>query len=234
MSIMPTPFDPRLLKRMFPTLLLVLCVVGSALPAHAKNHLWRFTEFFSNADGTIQFVEMQECCDSDVETQMSSTSITSNASTYDFPNDLSGLTARRWILIATAGFAALPGAPTPDYIMPDGFFDPAGDTLRYRGVTDMVVLAPDALPLDGVNGLDRDITTGDLSVAVNSPINFAGDTGSVTIPVPVPIGGPWLGAVFVLLAGASIRRYVAGGSRSRAATSSGVGEPASLKPARRP
>jgi hypothetical protein len=28
-------------------------------PAPAFFHLWRFTEFFSNADGTVQFIELQ-------------------------------------------------------------------------------------------------------------------------------------------------------------------------------
>src|SRR5215471_10323272 len=92
-----------------------------ASPAHAKNHLWRFTEVFSNASGTIQFIEMQECCGADEETQMGSTSITSNAATYNFPNNLSGPTGHRWIVIATQGFAQTPGAFPPDYIMPDGF-----------------------------------------------------------------------------------------------------------------
>ena len=69
------------------------------------------------------------------------TSIVCNAHTYPFPNNLVGPTAHRWILIATQSFAALPGAPTPDYIIPEHFFDPTGDTLRYRFGTDIVMLA---------------------------------------------------------------------------------------------
>ena len=130
-----------------------LLVLALAWPCQAKNHLWRFTEFFSTPDGTVQFVEMQECCGSDAETNMAATFIASNANTYDFPNDLPGPTAFRWILIATQDFADLPGAPTPDYIIPDGFFDPTGDTLRYRGTTDLVELEPGALPVDGSHSL---------------------------------------------------------------------------------
>jgi hypothetical protein len=40
-------------------------------------------------------------------------------------------------VIATQGLAQLPGAHAPDY-MPAGFFNPAGGTLRHRGVTDMM------------------------------------------------------------------------------------------------
>ena len=168
---------------------LFVILLGSAQPGYAKNHLWRFTEFFSNADGTIQFIEMQECCGSNAEVKMASTSIESDSASFAFPNDLPGPTAFHWILIATQDFAALPGAPSPDYIMPDAFFDPAGDTLRYRGMTDLVVLTPGSLPVDGVNALDRNLTTGDLTVAINSPINFAGESGSVGLPVAVPMVG---------------------------------------------
>src|SRR5262245_17766059 len=90
-----------------------LFALAAALPCEAKNHLWKFTEFFSNGDGTIQFIEMQECCGSSVETQMASTVIETDAHTLQFPNDLTGSTAHRWILIATPRFKNLPGAPTP-------------------------------------------------------------------------------------------------------------------------
>ena len=172
-----------------------LLVLAFALPCQAKNHLWRFTEFFSNADGTIQFIEMQECCGSDAEVQMSATSMVSNSHTFPFPNNLPGPTAHRWIIIATQGFAALPGAPTPDYIMPNRFFEPTGDTLRYRGTTDVVPIAPGALPLDGRSSLDRNLTTGQLSVIINNPINFAGVEGSVTVPPGIPIAAPLLFAI---------------------------------------
>jgi len=165
-----------------------LLVLAIALPCHAKNHQWKFTEFFSSLDGTIQFIEMQECCGNTAETQMSTTVIESNTQTYAFPNNLVGNTAHRWLLIATQRFANLPGAPAPDYIIPEHFFHPHGDTLRYRFGTDIVVLQPGALPVDGRHSLERDLTTGALTVIVNTPINFANIAGSVTIPPGVPIG----------------------------------------------
>jgi len=180
-----------------------------ASTAHAKNHLWRFTEVFSNAAGTIQFIEMQECCGADEETEMGSTSITSNAATYNFPNDLPVPTAHRWIVIATQGYAHLPGAPAPDYIMPDGFFNPAGDTLRYRGVTDMIQFAAGQLPTNGVNSLQRDLQTGMTTVGVNNPINFAGQSGTIngattTVPaaarlvlIPMAIALIGIGVVYL-------------------------------------
>jgi hypothetical protein len=161
-----------------------------ASTAHAKNHLWRFTEVFSNAAGTIQFIEMQECCGADEETQMGSTSITSNSATYNFPNDLSGPTGHRWLLVATQGFAHLPGAPAPDYIMPNGFFNPAGDVLRYRGVTDMIQFAAGELPTDGIDSIQRNLQTGVTTVGANSPIDFAGQSGTVNAATVVPAAAP--------------------------------------------
>jgi hypothetical protein len=194
-----------------------------AVPCQAKNHLWKFTEFFSNSDGTIQFIEMQECCGSDVETQMANTRIESNTHVFPFPNHLSGPTAHRWIIIATQGFAALPGAPTPDYIMPDRFFEPSGDTLRYRFGTDIVTLQTGQLPLDGVHSIDRDLGTNQLSVIVNNPINFAGDEGSVTAPPGIPVATPllwWLGAGGLAAVGvARLRRRARPGVHAPSAAS---------------
>src|SRR5262245_54709555 len=163
-----------------------LFALAAALPCHAKNHLWKFTEFFSNSDGTIQFIEMQECCGSDVETQMASTRIESNGHVYPFANNLVVPTAHRWILIATLRFAQLQGAPPPDYSVPAHFFHPGGDTLRYRFGTDIVVIPAGALPLDGIHSLDRDLTSGALTVIVNNPINFANQAGSVVVAPGIP------------------------------------------------
>ncbi len=164
-------------------------------PALAKAHLWRFDEIFSNADGSIQFIELVECCGSSEETNMDTVSMYSNANTYDFPNDLVGDTAFKWVLIATQSFADLPGAPTPDYIMPPHFFDPNGDTLVYRTI-DTVVIPAGALPTDGVHSIDRD-----LNVQTNNPQNFAGDVGSVIAYAQVPGLSPaWLGGLCAALA----------------------------------
>jgi hypothetical protein len=74
-----------------------------------------------------------------------------------------------------------------------------------------VELLPDALPLDGRHSLDRSLATGELSVIVNSPINFAGEEGSVTVAGPVPTGAPWmwpvLGGVLAAIGLHRLRRH---------------------------
>lgn len=177
----------------------------SAGGAHAKAHLWRISEIFSNADGTIQFIELNECCGSAGEILLTNASLTSNANTYQFPNNLDFFpgTAFGWLLIATADFAALPNAPTPDYIIPDNFFDPSGDTVTYVGGADAAVLAPGALPTDGLHSFVRDIETGVLTIEVNSPRNYPGDSGSVVPPAPVATGAPWLLVGLMMVAGSA-------------------------------
>ncbi len=183
------------------TLPVVAAAALAPTGAAAKSHLWRFTEFFSNADGSVQFVEMVECCGSSEETQFKGFPLTSNANTYVFPNNLVGDTAHRWVLIATQAFAELPGAPTPDFIVPEEFFDPAGDVLTYR-THDQVVIPANAMPVDGVHSVDRSMI-----VQVNDPINFAGETGSVDAGVGVPgLGAAALALLAAGLAAAGVAR----------------------------
>ena len=163
--------------------LLALCFAFAVLPepAFAKAHLWKFTEVFSNADGSVQFIEMFVFDPAGTaETQLAGFPLESNANTFIFPNNLPNEnTFHTWILIATPAFAALPGAPTPDYVIPPGFFDPAGDELRYRTMLDILPLPAGAVPVDGIHSYLRDGTT-----AVNSPTNFAGVEGSIDVSRP--------------------------------------------------
>lgn len=161
--------------------------------SHAKSHCWKFTEFFSSADGSIQFIEWQEACtppgEGEWQTQNQPVESDSDLFLLDKNLDDTANTANTWMLAATPGFAALPGAPPPDFLMPEGFLDPGGDTIRYRTTFDIVTLAPGLLPTDGVTSVHRDPETGELTTGPNDPINFAGDVGFVTLP-SVPGLGP--------------------------------------------
>ena len=108
----------------------LICVALSmpaAPPAQAAAHLWRIHEVFSSAGGGVQFIEMVECCGADNETFLGDKTILSDATgnQFIFPSNLpcTDCTANRHLLLATEAFAALPGAPTPDYIISDNFFD---------------------------------------------------------------------------------------------------------------
>ena len=104
----------------------------SGAPAWSGVHLWRLEEIFSNADGTIQFIEMATCCGSvGGETHLTNNVLSSNTQSFRFPADLTMATPNKHVLLATSGFAALPGAPAPDYIIVDNFFSTSSDTITF-------------------------------------------------------------------------------------------------------
>jgi len=160
----------------------VLCMLAAALafPASASFHTFALKQFYSNADGSIQFIVLTEVSGFDGQEFLKNRSITNTQGATQhavtFPNNLpSGLTANRSFLIATPGFAAL-GLVTPDYVMPAGFLFTNGGTVNYAGA-DQATYA--ALPTDGVNALYTDGTT-----RPNLATNFAGATATVTAGPP--------------------------------------------------
>lgn len=143
----------------------------------AGGHTWDVYEVFSNADGTIQFIELRETGGGATEngTGGKVVSSVSTGKTFMIPANVPGNTSLRYYLIATQSFADLPGAPTPDAILPPGslpfFFNVAGDQVKYGGFDTFTF---GAVPTDGIMSMNR---VG--GVAVNSPTNYAGQTGSV-------------------------------------------------------
>ena len=166
----------------------LVCFAINAQPAMASFHFWDITEIYSNADGTLQFIEWFTLSNS--QDLLAGHVVTTNANVYTFPNNLSNyFTAGDHFLMGTAGFAALPGAPPPDFIIPDGFIDTTGDTLRLRTspggtIYETFSFGAGELPTDGILSL---ICSGHFgsacavtATAVNSPTNFDGESGSVS------------------------------------------------------
>ena len=160
--------------------LLGLVLLLAPLSASAAFHLWDITEVYSNADGTVQFVELQTCatiptCNS--EQFISAHTITSNANVYTFPNDLPAGTANPHFLLATPAFASQPGAGTPDYTLPAAnFMSTVADTINWAGV-DSFTYNVGALPTDGFFSLNEPFGSNVRTTAANSPTNFAGQVG---------------------------------------------------------
>ena len=175
------------------TALAVVAGVLSAGPGFAGHHSWDFTEIFSNADGSVQFIEMD--CPSDNEAGLGAFTITAGSNTLNFVTNLpSTSTANTWVLIATSGFGSLTGGVVPDYVIPADFFATGGGTLNYASGADIWNYG--AVPTDGVNALLRNGST-----ATNSPTNFAGQTGSVDLTAQIPTLETW---GFILLVGAML------------------------------
>jgi hypothetical protein len=153
------------------------------IAARAAFHLWDISEVYSNASGSVQFVELFTNGSGQIFT--SGTQITSNGKTFSFPSNIATPpdTIGRHLLLATAGFGSLPGAVAPDFKIPSNFFSPSGDHIQYLGAVGDVTFGP--TPTNGVSSF---VFAGGFPLtATNSPTNYAGATGSLR-PSPEPSG----------------------------------------------
>jgi hypothetical protein len=160
--------------------------------AFAGAHTWRISEIFTNSTGTIQFVELF-CISGASENFVGGLQVTTGTNTFTFPGNLAGSTLNKRILLGTAAYAALPGAPTPDYTIPSNFFATGGGfTIRYNpgGNYDSNVVGAGIIPTNGINSLTWTTFNGGNTADTfvtnqpNSPQNFNGGTGSVVAGCP--------------------------------------------------
>lgn len=169
-------------------IVLGLFLLAWSSTALAVFHLWQINEVFSNADGTVQFIELVS--DDNDQQFLTGHSLTSSqgstSRSFVFQTDLPGSTRGRSMLIATTGFAAL-GLITPDYVIPNGFLFTTNGRVNFAGV-DSVSWA--ALPLDGRSSINRAGV-----IALSSPTNFAGNTASVALGGTGVLGTPVDGSV---------------------------------------
>jgi hypothetical protein len=157
---------------------LILCShAGIASPALASFHIIDIAEVYSNADGSVQFVEL--IAGFDFQTALAQTRIVAHNAdgsvstiVLDLSTNFLALDDGETVLIATASFQAVAGF-APDYIIPacarvsfpDGrviFQNDAGtqrvDSVAfgaYTGVNTGFGTPAVALPADGVNSLTR-------------------------------------------------------------------------------
>jgi len=160
-----------------------LALLACAPLAQAAFHLFRIEQLYSNADGSVQFVVLQESGGANGENQWDGLSLRATptggaARAFVFPNNIPSNTASRHVLVATPGFAAL-GLVAPDFTMPAGFLPTAGGTVSYAGVSQVTY---QSLPTDGTSAL---FATG--AVGQNVATNFAGQSASVTAGPPVAL-----------------------------------------------
>jgi len=141
---------------------------------------WQIEEFFTNADGTIQYIELSTVATAQDDLDGVSLEFISIAgnSTFEFDRDLEGDTANRSLLLATAGFEVVAGL-APDFVLPDGFMSIGGGILDYANGEDTVTYTAAQLPINGEQALNDA-----LSPIVPSPTNYAGEGGAIlSIPV---------------------------------------------------
>ena len=157
-------------------------ILGMGLEGRADFHDWTINEIYSNADGTVQFIELT--CANAGETFLRggrvSCSRGNQTNIFAFPDDLTGSTVDKRLLLATPGFGSLPGGVPPDFVIPTNFLFTSTGWVNYAGLD---ILAYTNLPANGTAALRR---TGNRFVVAtnNSPENFSGQIGFI---VPVRI-----------------------------------------------
>ena len=175
------------------TVAFACCLGLFTLPAKATFHLWKIDQVYSNASGSVQFIEFQQpSSEFDDERFVGGLTVTDSAlgHSFTFPANLPAApVANQRFLIATPGYAALKGVPAPDYTLgANDFFKTSGDTLTYAGGVDSLTFSGSQLPTDGVDALFRAYGASTFTTGKNAPTNFAGQTGSVSVPEPATVG----------------------------------------------
>lgn len=147
----------------------------------ASFHLWQISEIFSSADGAIQYIELRTTADG--QQLLNGVSLISTNATggshgsVQFSGNLSGSTANKTVLIATAGFASLTGL-TPDYLINSGFLPTGGGAINFGSGVSTLSYSAAQLPRNGVQSINAS-----LEPATASPVNFTGLTATLTAPV---------------------------------------------------
>jgi hypothetical protein len=188
--------------KLFRILAAVFLAFGGS--AHATFHLWQITQLYSNADGTVQYVELMAY--SSGQQYIAGHTITafqgSNSHTYTFPSNLNDDTAMmseggyygygmgmpssfKSMLLATRGFADL-NVVTPDFIIPDGFLFTTNGRVDWSSGPTYDSLSYAALPTDGTNAMFRSGMA-----LMNSPLNFDGFSGIVVAPATANYTDLW-------------------------------------------
>jgi hypothetical protein len=150
--------------------------------AFAFFHLWQFTEFFSNADGSVQFIELQSSGGFETQAMGAEIRSASTGKVLTLTQNLSGTTLNKRLLLATPGFESLPGAIAPDFPatpLPEGFFNPAGDTISLFHHQPIDSRTFTSVPTDGVMSRVYPSNT----LAANSPTNFLGHAGTIDLSI---------------------------------------------------
>src|SRR5262245_12357827 len=147
----------------------LLATLALALPAFAPPAVaqsFQITEIYSNASGTVQYIELRALAGGQQAVQ--GRSITSNdgtnANVFVLPGNLPGDTSGRRMLLGTAGVKGAFNV-TPDFQIPDAFVHVAAGTIQWADGID--TWARPVMPTDG-QALFRNGSTG-----TPSPQNFA-------------------------------------------------------------
>jgi hypothetical protein len=165
-------------------LLLLLIIFNIQSAALANFHLWDLSEIYSDESGDVLYIELFCAVNGQQFLNAHDLIATSdgNAVTFTFPGDSGSPTQDKFLLLATSNFASIPGAVTPDFILPDQFFDRTATNLQlnFGPGQDIINITGADIPFDGLSSLN--LLPATPTQTTNSPTNFAGNIGDIFVP----------------------------------------------------
>lgn len=197
----------------WPGMLLGLCF---SLMGAAANADWQVHSVFSTAEGTVQYVQLYNPAGG--EPALSGRVLTvrnaagSVTATHTFNRNLTGTTADRFLLLATPGFAALPGGIEPDFEIPAGFVQQNGGSITFAGLSSLAYSAAD-LPKNGrqarsqgglIPSNPQNQIQQQAQIAIPAVAYYEAASQSVRLPV-VTVGGTIYDVVLNLVSAAPIQ-----------------------------
>jgi serralysin len=175
---------------------ILIALACGASSTKAAFHLWQIREAFTNADGSVQFVELFDSFPGEIF--IGGFALTANSDgnikTFTFPSNISSTPGA--MLIATSGFGSLPGGVNPDFTFSQSdspfsgpFFDPYATNISFtvNSSGDSMTFTGASLPKDGINSLTDAGAVGlppgipNISSGTNSPTNLSNQSGSVNL-----------------------------------------------------
>ncbi len=164
--------------------LLALVLAAFILPptASASFHLWEIRELYTNLDGSVQYIELFTTSSGQQSTNGISITVTEQSTSlthvFTFPANTPSPTNNHALLIATSNLPSL-GGPTPDFPLPANFLFSDASSIIFNGTVQGQINYT-SLPTNGSSSL----AIPSLTSQPNSPQNYAGTVGSVSVPEP--------------------------------------------------
>ena len=108
-----------------------VALMGLCGNAWAAFHNWKVNEIYSNASGTVQFIEFSTASGTEqfVSGHFVASSSGATNNSFTFPNDLQGSTANKKFLVATSGFQALAGLRPTSLFQTDSYLRRAAQSI---------------------------------------------------------------------------------------------------------
>jgi hypothetical protein len=170
-------------KIIYIKLLILVFLFNVTSVSFSAFHLWELSEVYSDESGNVLYIEL--FCPQNGQQFLDGHDLIAtsdgNAVTFTFPGDSGSPTLNQFLLIATSNFASLPGGVTPDFILPDQFFDRTASTLElnFGPGQDVISLTGSDIPFDGLSSLN--LLPATPVQVTNSPTNFAGNIGDIFV-----------------------------------------------------